>query len=72
MSVKSPQTIKAEDADSSERLVVDQRSKNEAAIRLLRSWREYDKEDRQEQKETWEYLKRVLDEDRLSERKLFP
>jgi hypothetical protein len=28
--------------------------------------------DEEEQRETWEYLKRVLDEDRLSDRKLFP
>lgn len=40
-----------------------------AAIELLRSWREGDQ---QEQQETWDYLKRVLDEDRLSDRKLFP
>jgi len=46
-----------------------QKTKNEAAIRLLRSWREGDE---QEQRETWEYLKRVLDEDRSSYRKLFP
>lgn len=46
-----------------------QRAKNAAAIRLLRSWREGDK---QEQRETLEYLKYALDEDRLSDRKLFP
>lgn len=46
-----------------------QQAKNKAAIRLLRSWREGDE---QEQRETWEYLKRVLDEDRPSNRKLFP
>lgn len=40
----------------------------EQAIKLLRSWRE---DDEQEQKETWEYLKVALDEDRLSDRKLF-
>ena len=40
-----------------------------ALIQLLRSWREGDE---QEQRSTWEYLKQVLDEDRLSERKLFP
>ena len=40
-----------------------------AAIELLRSWC---KGDKQEQRETLEYLKRVLDEDRLSDRKLFP
>jgi hypothetical protein len=43
--------------------------KNRALIQLLRSWREGDE---QEQRSTWEYLKKALDEDRLSERKLFP
>jgi hypothetical protein len=46
-----------------------QSQKNRALIQLLRSWREGDE---QEQRSTWEYLKQVLDEDRLSERKLFP
>jgi hypothetical protein len=36
----------------------------------LRSWMEDD--DPEEQKETFEYLVRTLDEDRPSERKLFP
>jgi hypothetical protein len=52
--------------DAQERL--DQIQKNQAAIQLLRLWREGDE---QEQRETWEYLERVLDEDRLSNRKLF-
>ena len=39
------------------------------ALALLRSW--YD-EDADEQKNTWEQLKVGLDQDRLSERKLFP
>jgi hypothetical protein len=39
------------------------------ALALLRSW--YD-EDTAEQKNTWEQLKVALDQDRLSERKLFP
>lgn len=38
------------------------------AIALLDAW---ENEDSQEQKETWEYLVKVLDEDRLSYRKLF-
>jgi hypothetical protein len=29
-------------------------------------------EEAEEQRETWAYLRRVLDEDRLSDRKLFP
>jgi hypothetical protein len=40
-----------------------------SALALLRSW--YD-EDADEQKNTWELLKVALDQDRLSERKLFP
>jgi hypothetical protein len=43
--------------------------KRQSLIQLLESWREGDE---QEQRSTWEYLKQALDEDRLSERKLFP
>jgi hypothetical protein len=43
---------------------------NQAAIDLLRSWRE--EGDEEEQRETWEFLKQALDEDRLSNRPLFP
>ncbi len=39
-------------------------------VDLLQSW--IDEEDTQAQKETGEYLVRVLDEDRTSARKLFP
>ena len=39
------------------------------AIALLRSWRE---EDPQQQRADWEALKQVLEEDRSSERELFP
>ena len=46
-----------------------QREKNQFAIQLLRSWRE---EAPEEQRETLAYLKQVIDEDRLSDRKLFP
>lgn len=38
---------------------------------LLESWMDDDDDD-QEQKETGDYLIRVLDEDRLSHRKLYP
>ena len=37
---------------------------------LFQSWK--DKDDEQEQKETWEYLRQVLDEDRLSNRSRLP
>ena len=40
------------------------------AVDMLQSW--IDDEDVEEQQETGEYLVQVLDEDRLSDRKLFP
>lgn len=48
----------------------DQPKVNQAAIDLLRSWRE--EGDEQDQRETWEFLQTALDEDRLSDRPLFP
>jgi hypothetical protein len=47
----------------------DQENKSENLTKLFQSWRE--DEDEGEQKDTWEYLKQVLDEDRLSDRRLF-
>jgi hypothetical protein len=41
----------------------------QAAIQMLESWCQGDEK---EQTETWNYLRRILDEDRLSDRKLFP
>jgi hypothetical protein len=46
------------------------RQKQTKAVNLLQSW--IDDEDIEEQKETGQYLICSLDEDRLSERKLFP
>jgi hypothetical protein len=43
--------------------------RNQAVIDLLNAW---EQEDPEEQRETVEYLMRVLDEDRLSSRPLFP
>lgn len=40
------------------------------AVNLLQSW--LDSEDEEEQQKTGQYLVQVLDDDRLSERKLFP
>ena len=45
--------------------------RREAMLELLKRWREEDDAE-EEQSETWEYLKKALDEDRLSYRKLFP
>jgi hypothetical protein len=42
------------------------------ALALLQSWDVEESPEREEQRETWEYLKKALDEDRLSGRKLFP
>ncbi len=46
------------------------RQKQTKAVTLLQSW--IDDEDIEEQQETGQYLIHALDEDRLSERKLFP
>jgi len=50
------------------RLIVHHMQRAEKAIQLLKAWAEGDEE---EQKETWRYLRRALDEDRPSSRKLF-
>jgi hypothetical protein len=50
----------------------EQARKNQAAIELLQSWLDVDEEDAQEQRETGEFLLKALDEDRWSDRKLFP
>jgi hypothetical protein len=49
----------------------EQARKNQAAINLLDSWLE-DDEDASEHQQAWEFLKVALDEDRLSDRSLFP
>jgi hypothetical protein len=51
---------------------LDQQAKAKALRELLDSWINCSEEEAQEQRETGEYLMRVLDEDRLSYRKLFP
>jgi hypothetical protein len=49
----------------------EQAQKNQAAIDLLDSWLD-ESEDRLEHQQSWEFLKTALDEDRLSNRPLFP
>ena len=49
----------------------EQARKNQEAIRLLDSWLS-DDEDDAEQQQAWSFLKTALDEDRLSDRPLFP
>lgn len=46
------------------------KQKQTKSVNLLQSW--MDKEDAEEQQETGEYLIQALDEDRLSDRQLFP
>jgi hypothetical protein len=50
----------------------EQIKQNQALIALLNEWAEGDEQDQEVQRETWELLKRLLDEDRPSSRKLFP
>jgi hypothetical protein len=47
----------------------EQTQRNQAALEMLRQW---DQEDPNEQRETWEFLKHALDEDRPGQRPLFP
>ncbi|MBD2604153.1 hypothetical protein H6G81_06335 [Scytonema hofmannii FACHB-248] len=56
----APSVINAEEA-----------RKNQAAIDLLDSWLD-DNEDASEHQQAWEFLRTALDEDRLSNRPLFP
>lgn len=42
------------------------------ALALLQSWNVEESPERDEQRETWEFLRQALDEDRLSDRKLSP
>jgi hypothetical protein len=44
--------------------------KTEELLQLLDVW--FQAGDAEEQRETWEFLKQALDEDRLSDRRLFP
>ena len=49
----------------------EQAQKNQAAINLLDSWLDED-EDATEHQQTWDYLQKAMDEDRLSDRPLYP
>ena len=50
----------------------EQAQKNQAAIDLLDSWMADESEDAAEHQQAWDFLKVALDEDRLSNRPLFP
>ena len=43
--------------------------RRQKAIALIQSWRDGNDEEREEQCETWDYLQRALNENRLSDRK---
>ena len=61
-----PSIVSRQDSTTDNALSEDMKRK--ALIRLLQSWREGDE---QEQIETLKLLQQALDEDRLSDRKLF-
>jgi len=56
---------------SSPMVNAEQAEKNQGAINLLDSWLS-ENEEASEHQQTWDYLKKVMDEDRLSDRPLFP
>lgn len=69
MSINYPPTTDADPSHAASQSEAIRRAKNAAATELLDEW---SAGDATEQRETWKYLRRVLDEDRLSQRKLFP
>lgn len=48
------------------------REKNQRALDMLKRWDNPTEAEIAEQKETWEFLRKALDEDRSGQRKLFP
>ena len=56
---------------ASEVVDAEQAEKNQAAIELLDAWIS-DEEEQEEHQQAWDFLKTALDEDRLSDRPLFP
>lgn len=63
---KAPQQKTTPQTPEAERLI----QQHKALSELTKQWIE--EGDEQEQTETWEYLRQALDEDRLSNRPLFP
>ncbi|MGA9383372.1 MAG: hypothetical protein WBV73_31800 [Phormidium sp.] len=68
-------TIKPTSSDTPKKAMdeikaIDPVQQHEVISKLLQSW--VDEGDEQEQTETWEYFRKALDEDRLSNRPLFP
>ncbi|HLO52396.1 MAG TPA: hypothetical protein VK211_28610 [Kamptonema sp.] len=62
---KTQETIDITKLSKEERI-----QRNQGAIALINSW--VDEGDEEEQTETWEYLCQAIDQDRLSNRPLFP
>jgi len=69
MSVHYTQEIDAESAQALKCNDAARQVQNAAAIALLDEWSAGDE---REQRVTWETVRRALDEDRTSDRKLFP
>ena len=70
---ETPRTNDTTDVQDEEaRARKEQRRKNQAAIELLESWATGDDEDERDQRETWEFLRTALNEDRLSDRDRVP
>ncbi len=69
MSINDQPSVTPRQSSSIDNHLSDDAKKREALIHLLQPWREGDE---QEQRETLEFLQKALDEDRLSDRKLFP
>ena len=69
---RSPAAVEPSEVDGDEEERQRQIAKNQPLIALLESWLDATEEEAEEQWETWEWLKRALDEDRPSDRKLFP
>ncbi len=67
---RSPKTNQKVKTSLPQRTKAEQRARNLAVIELLHEWREEGNEE--EERESFENLKRALDEDRLSDRPLFP
>lgn len=67
--ITTPQHLTDEEGEARRQ---EQITRNQALVALLDEWAYGDAQDQEEQRETWEILQRVLDEDRLSSRMLFP
>jgi transcriptional regulator with AAA-type ATPase domain len=67
---RAPETNQKVKTSLPHRTKAEQRARNLAVIELLHEWREEGNEE--EERESFENLKRALDEDRLSDRPLFP